>query len=61
MRNSATKASGTDFTVHLADRDLVKSIGLKAWEAMSEEQRRAKTVAWEKRYWQELKKTGSNG
>ncbi len=47
-----------ELTVRLADRDLVKSIGLKAWEAMSEEQRRAKTVAWEKRYWQEFSKNG---
>jgi len=47
-----------ELTVRLADRDLVKSIGLRAWEAMSEEDRRAKTVAWEKRYWQEFSKNG---
>ena len=47
-----------DLTVRLADRDLVKSIGLKAWEAMSEEQRRAKTVSSEKRYWEEFSKNG---
>ena len=47
-----------ELTVRLADRDLVKSIGLKAWEAMTEEQRRTKTVAWEKRYWQEFSKNG---
>jgi hypothetical protein len=47
-----------ELTVRLADRDLVKSIGLKAWEAMTEEQRRAKTVAWEKRYWEEFSKNG---
>ena len=47
-----------ELTVRLADRDLVKSIGLKAWEAMSEEDRRAKTVAWEKRYWEEFSKNG---
>ncbi len=47
-----------ELTVRLADRDLVKSIGLKAWEAMSEEDRRKKTVAWEKRYWEEFSKNG---
>lgn len=47
-----------ELTVRLADRDLVKSIGLEAWEAMSEEERRAKTVSWEKRYWQEFSKNG---
>ncbi|MDE0837228.1 MAG: hypothetical protein OSA84_12855 [Akkermansiaceae bacterium] len=47
-----------DLTVRLADRDLMKSIGLKAWEAMSEEQRRAKTVSSEKRYWEEFSKNG---
>lgn len=47
-----------ELCVRLADRDLVKSVGLKAWEAMSEEERRAKTVGWEKRYWQEFAKNG---
>lgn len=47
-----------ELTVRLADRDLVKSIGLEAWEAMSEEQRRAKTVSSEKRYWQEFSGNG---
>ena len=47
-----------ELCVRLADRDLVKSIGLEAWEAMTEEQRRAKTKSWEKRYWQEFSKNG---
>ena len=47
-----------ELTVRLADRDLVKQIGLKAWEALSEEQRRAKTKIWEKRYWAEFAKNG---
>lgn len=47
-----------ELCVRLADRDLVKSIGLSAWEAMTEEERRAKTVGWEKRYWQEFSKNG---
>ncbi|MBC7979840.1 MAG: hypothetical protein H7Y36_04695 [Armatimonadetes bacterium] len=47
-----------ELTVRLADRDLVKSVGLQAWEEMSEEKRREKTVAWEKRYWEEFSKNG---
>ncbi len=47
-----------ELTVRLADRDLAKSVGIKAWEAMSEEQRRAKTVSSEKRYWEEFSKNG---
>jgi hypothetical protein len=47
-----------ELTVRLADRDLVKSIGLPAWEALSEEQRRAKTITTEKRYWEEFSKNG---
>ena len=47
-----------ELTIRLADRDLVKSIGLPAWEALTEEQRRARTVAWEKRYWDEFSKSG---
>lgn len=47
-----------ELTVRLADRDLMKSIGAEAWEAMSEEERRAKTVTSEKRYWQEFSKNG---
>lgn len=47
-----------ELTVRLADRDLAKSIGNEAWEAMSEDQRRARTKAWEKRYWDEFSKNG---
>jgi len=47
-----------ELTVRLADRDLMKSIGSEAWEALSEEERRARTVSWEKRYWQEFSKNG---
>ena len=47
-----------ELTVRLADRDLVKSIGLKAWEAMTEEERRKKTAGMEKRYWGEFAKNG---
>ncbi len=47
-----------ELCVRLADRDLMKSIGPEAWEALSEEERRARTVSWEKRYWQEFSKNG---
>jgi hypothetical protein len=47
-----------ELTIRLSDRDLVKSIGLPAWEALSEEERRARTVSWEKRYWDEFSKNG---
>ena len=52
------KSFWDELTVRLADRDLVKSIGLEAWGAMTEEERRGKTVAWEKRYWEEFSKNG---
>lgn len=47
-----------ELTVRLADRDLVKSIGLKAWGELSEEERRKKTAGMEKRYWAEFSKNG---
>lgn len=47
-----------ELTVRLADRDLAKAIGIKAWQALSEEERRARTGAWEKRYWDEFSKNG---
>lgn len=47
-----------ELTVRLADRDLAKSIGFKAWEALSEDERRKKTVGMEKRYWTEFSKNG---
>lgn len=47
-----------ELAVRLSDRDLVKAIGLPAWEALSEEARRARTTGWEKRYWDEFSKHG---
>jgi hypothetical protein len=44
--------------VRLADRDLARAIGFKAWENLTEEERRARTAAWEKRYWEEFSKHG---
>jgi len=47
-----------ELAVRLADRDLARAIGFKEWEKLSEEQRRARTTAWEKRYWEEFTKYG---
>ena len=47
-----------ELTVRLADRDLIKQIGQNAWEALTEEERRAKTKVWEKRYWADFSKNG---
>ena len=47
-----------ELAVRLADRDLARAIGFKEWEKLSEEDRRARTVAWEKRYWEEFTKRG---
>lgn len=47
-----------ELAVRLADRDLARAIGFEAWEALTEEQRRARTVALEKRYWQEFSQRG---
>ena len=47
-----------ELAVRLADRDLARAIGFKEWEKLSEEDRRSRTVAWEKRYWEEFSKRG---
>ena len=47
-----------ELAVRLSDRDLIRAIGLQAWEALTEEERRARTAAWEKRYWEEFSKNG---
>ena len=47
-----------ELAVRLADRDLIRAIGLREWEKLSEEERRARTTAWEKRYWEEFTKHG---
>jgi hypothetical protein len=47
-----------ELAVRLADRDLARAIGYEAWENLSEEERRARTGAWEKRYWDEFSKHG---
>ena len=47
-----------ELAVRLADRDLARAIGFPAWEKLTEEERRARTSAWEKRYWEEFSKHG---
>lgn len=47
-----------EMAVRLSDRDLIRAIGLPAWEAMTEEQRRERTKTQEKRYWDEFAKYG---
>jgi hypothetical protein len=47
-----------ELAVRLADRDLARAIGVDAWSKLSEEDRRARTAAWEKRYWEEFSKRG---
>ncbi|TAG09098.1 MAG: hypothetical protein EAZ42_08165 [Verrucomicrobia bacterium] len=47
-----------ELTVRMADRDLIRAIGMDAWEMLSEEQRRERCAAWEKRYWQEFSQHG---
>lgn len=47
-----------ELAVRLSDRDLAKAIGVKAWEKLTEEQRRSRTSDMEKRYWEEFTKRG---
>jgi hypothetical protein len=47
-----------ELAVRLSDRDLARAIGMSAWEKLSEEDRRTRTAAWEKRYWEEFSKYG---
>jgi hypothetical protein len=47
-----------ELVIRLADRDLAQRIGFDAWNALTEEQRRAQTIEQEKRYWIELEKHG---
>jgi hypothetical protein len=47
-----------ELVIRLADRDLIRSIGLRAWEKLNELERRARTSEIEKRYWDEFTKNG---
>jgi hypothetical protein len=47
-----------ELTMRLAERDVIREIGLPAWNALDEEARRGKTELIEKRYWAEFTKSG---
>lgn len=47
-----------ELAVRMADRDLARAIGQEAWEKLTEEERRARTTNWEKRYWDEFTRHG---
>ena len=47
-----------ELVVRLADRDLIRSIGMPAWSKLSEEQKRERTLDIEKRYWEEFSTRG---
>lgn len=47
-----------ELVIRLADRDLARAIGHSAWEALSEDQRRARSKDTEKRYWDEFIASG---
>lgn len=47
-----------ELAIRLADRDLARSIGFSTWEKLSEDDRRTRTKALEKRYWEEFHKHG---
>ena len=49
-----------ELALRMSDRDLARAIGFSEWEKLSEEDRRARTGAWEKRYWEEFTKRGVN-
>ena len=47
-----------ELVIRLADRDLIRRIGMKEWRKLSEEQRRQRTRDLEKRYWDEFTRSG---
>jgi len=47
-----------ELVIRLADRDLIRVIGMEQWQKLSEEDRRAHTQDVEKRYWDEFTKNG---
>ena len=49
-----------ELVIRLADRDLIRRIGLRAWRRLSEEERRERTKDLEKRYWDEFTRSGVN-
>jgi hypothetical protein len=49
-----------ELVIRLADRDLIRRIGMKAWRKLDEEQRRERTRDIEQRYWDEFARDGVN-
>ena len=49
-----------ELVIRLADRDLVRKIGMKEWRKLTEEQRRERTRDIEQRYWEEFSRNGVN-
>jgi hypothetical protein len=47
-----------EIVIRLADRDLIRVVGLEQWNKMTEDERRAQTQDIEKRYWEEFTKKG---
>lgn len=49
-----------ELVIRLADRDLIRKIGMKDWRKLTEEQRREHTRDIEQRYWEEFSRNGVN-
>jgi len=47
-----------ELTLRLAERDVIRKIGLPAWNALDEEARRIRTEPIEQHYWDEFTKRG---
>ena len=47
-----------ELTLRLAERDVIRKIGLSAWNGLDEEARRLQTEPVEKSYWEEFTKRG---
>ncbi|NNC87337.1 MAG: hypothetical protein HKN82_02625 [Akkermansiaceae bacterium] len=47
-----------ELTLRLAERDVIRRIGLPAWSALDAEARRKQTEPIERRYWAEFTKSG---
>jgi hypothetical protein len=47
-----------ELVIRLADRDLIRKIGMREWRKLSEEQRREQTSDIEQRYWDEFSRNG---
>jgi hypothetical protein len=47
-----------ELTLRLAERDIIKQIGVPVWTALTEEQQRQRTAPIERRYWDEFTAKG---